>query len=400
MVKRAKIPRPQNRHYCKGHNCPDSTHFDKPPFAILVDPSYCVESKPEHEVNQTQIHNSGPKPGIADTGCSHTVYRQSDASNLKNQTVGPGIRVLLPNGSHISATGTGILETPPVSTKVHIFDDNDLHRSLTSISDYCNQGCTATFTKTSFSVVHDATGIIVMQSQKLPSERLWMTTPIAFTPTLSANNLVNLPSDTTDSLSANNVVRHEINADFVAYTHASFGSPPDSSFAAALSKGYFGNLPRLTAAMFNANKPNSMATAKGHLDQKQQKSKRKPKLAKPILQPAVVQDISPPSYDEAEVADEAEFSNTVFLQVTEKSAVHNYSDITGRFPHISYRGFQYMLLSVFRGYVHVEPLKNREAAEIVRGYRATFEFFQNLSHSTISDSRQREKRRPISFPQK
>ena len=40
-----------------------------------------------------------------------------------------------------------------------------------------------------------------------------------------------------------------------------------------------------------------------------------------------------------------------------------------------------MLLSVYRGFIHVELLKGREAAEIVRGYRATFEFFRNLGHS-------------------
>jgi hypothetical protein len=115
----------------------------------------------------------------------------------------------------------------------------------------------------------------------------------------------------------NNVVRHEINADFVAYSHASFGSPPDSSFAAALSKGYLGNFPRLTVNMFNANKPNSTATAKGHLDQKRQTSKKqkqatpKPPLTKPTPKPE--EQTSPPTYEDSEAADESKFSNTVFF---------------------------------------------------------------------------------------
>ena len=40
-----------------------------------------------------------------------------------------------------------------------------------------------------------------------------------------------------------------------------------------------------------------------------------------------------------------------------------------------------MLISVFRGYIHVELLKNRTAAELVRAYRATYDFYLALGFS-------------------
>ena len=61
-----------------------------------------------------------------------------------------------------------------------------------------------------------------------------------------------------------------------------------------------------------------------------------------------------------------------------RSSDLNSSDMAGRFPFISHRGYEYMLISVFRGYIHVELLKNRTAAELVRAYRATYDFILRL----------------------
>jgi hypothetical protein len=49
------------------------------------------------------------------------------------------------------------------------------------------------------------------------------------------------------------------------------------------------------------------------------------------------------------------YSNTWDLQ----DDIH--SDLAGKFPYISYRGNQYILVSVFHGYIHVEIMPNREA---------------------------------------
>ena len=51
----------------------------------------------------------------------------------------------------------------------------------------------------------------------------------------------------------------------------------------------------------------------------------------------------------------------------------------GRFPFTSHLGHEYMLLSIYRGYIHVELMTSREGAELVRAYRATYSFFARLT---------------------
>ena len=160
----------------------------------------------------------------------------------------------LPNGTSIKSAATGTLSNNNFIIPVPIFSNNALNRSLISTADYCNNGCTAVFTATSATITHDASGEIISQSHKEPHDRLW---PFGL-PTIQTHN----------------VVRHEINADFVAYSSASFFSPPDTSLANALKLGWLGNFPRLTARMLTANKPNSLSTAKGHLQQTRQRNYR------------------------------------------------------------------------------------------------------------------------------
>jgi hypothetical protein len=163
-----------------------------------------------------------------------------------------------------------------------------------------------------------------------------------------------------------NVVRHEINADFVAFAHASFFSPCDSAMYSALVKGYLGNFPRLTSKMFNSDRPNSIATAKGHLKQRKQKSK-KGKIA------------TTKTISSEEEADEIKYADSISVKVIRCKDDINYSDMPGRFPFASHLGHEYMLVSLYRGYIHVELMKSREGAELVRAYRATYVFFSRLT---------------------
>ena len=267
----------------------------------------------------------------------------------------------LSNGNIISSTATGTLQTPHFAIPAHIFPDKSLDRSLNATVDYCNQGCTVIYTGTSVTVIHDATGEIVTQASKRPEERLW---PVD-TDTLP-------PQATT-----HNVVRHEIDADIVSYAHAAFCSPPDSSMYKALCKGWLGNYPGVTAATFYANKPNSTATAKGHLDQRRQKNKRRK-----FIKPTIPGSSSHISSNQAQREDTA-YSNIATTKVLKSSDLTNYSDMPGRFPYISYRGYEYMLVSVYRGAIHVELMKNRSATEYVRAYRETFEYYKQLGHTPL-----------------
>jgi len=50
--------------------------------------------------------------------------------------------------------------------------------------------------------------------------------------------------------------------------HATMGSPTVGTFKSAVTKGWLGNLPRITAQMIAKNPPYTMATSLGHLDKK------------------------------------------------------------------------------------------------------------------------------------
>jgi len=173
----------------------------------------------------------------------------------------------------------------------------------------------------------------------------------------------------------NNVVRHEINADYVAFSHACFFSPCDSAMYNALLLGYLGNFPRLTAIMFNQNKPNSVATAKGHLKQRRQTS-HTPKIPPhtPKIPPHTPKMPTPD-----ELSDEQSYRNSISTVIIRTSETINYSDMPGRFPFTSHHGHEYMLLSVYRGYIHIELMKSREGPELVLAYRATYAFFEKIT---------------------
>lgn len=91
----------------------------------------------------------------------------------------------------------------------------------------------------------------------------WTTRPIS-----------NTKSEHKGQYQINNLVRHSINADRVAYTSACFGNPPDSTLGRALNKNYFKHN-GINTNMVHTNPTNSLATAYGrrhhiHLQQGQQ----------------------------------------------------------------------------------------------------------------------------------
>ena len=207
-------------------------------------------------INSSFSQGDSSNQPIHDCGATNTIFRESDSNLLDNIRPDVGMIVGLPNGDNITSAAAGILSNNKFSISVPLFSNTSLNRSLISTADYCNNGCTATFTATSATITHDASGDILSYSSKGPTDRLW-----------PFDSLSQVPRST-----VSNVVRHEINADFVAYSSASFFSPPDTSLANALTLGWLGNFPRLTATMLLANKPNSISTAKGHLQQTRQKN--------------------------------------------------------------------------------------------------------------------------------
>ena len=199
---------------------------------------------------------------LADNGASDSIFRASDSHLLTNITSEGGKQVMYPGGeTHTSigsATFKGNHEIPDIP--VQIFSDADLRQSLVAMSDYTRRGCAIILTedairyttKASIDEVLPMVKVTMMQP-KVRSAKLW-TVPISNTPRVQT------------VIEANNVVRNQLDANFVAWWHASLGSPTISSLCAAIHRGALRNIERLTTRRVQQNPPHTIATAMGHLD--------------------------------------------------------------------------------------------------------------------------------------
>ena len=60
------------------------------------------------------------------------------------------------------------------------------------------------------------------------------------------------------------------------------------------------------------------------------------------------------------------------------------ADLTGRFPVKSVNGYEYILVTVHHGYIHLTPLKNRSSASYVSAFSSVVTFFKSLTLSPSS----------------
>jgi hypothetical protein len=144
------------------------------------------------------------------------------------------------------------------------------------------------------------------------------------------------------------------------------------------------NYPGLTPKTLRRNKPHSPATALGHITASRSnvRSSRSPstdpqtKLALSAQPSALIENLA--HYLPDELPD-------ILLQCTvqHSSAFRRdavFSDLPGRFPIRAKDGTEYLLLSVYKNYVHVETLPDRSSALIRSVYSATHTFFRKLGH--------------------
>ena len=74
-------------------------------------------------------------------------------------------------------------------------------------------------------------------------------------------------SRTTVSRYAAAVIHHENDSQLINFYHATLGLPAISTFVEATARGYLDCIPHLTVRKIRRNKPHTVATSLGHLDQ-------------------------------------------------------------------------------------------------------------------------------------
>ncbi len=146
--------------------------------------------------------------------------------------------------------------------------------------------------------------------------------------------------------------------ELINYLHACCFSPTKQTFIKAIQKGNLVTFPGLSEKAVKQFLTPSVATAKGHLDQE-----RKNLQTTKIKEENDCQDAFPESINET--THQACASLMTFM--AKETA---YADLTGKFPNISARGNQYLLIvyDYDSNAILAEPLKNKTAGEIKRGW--------------------------------
>ena len=296
-----------------------------------------------------------------------------------------------------------------------VFADHDLADNLFGLAPLVNQGLTATFsnTKVSFDAPTSSGSRTILYGTKNPTDNVWY---------------FSLPQHPHKAFP---VVRNETQAEIALYAMASFGHPSFRAFHRAVQLGYLSNYPDLTACMLRRNRPHTPATALGHITASRsniRSTRRRPKLqdvsdtsssdsAAPKLAQAVTRshfkhlrqpNLDPTPRKRVRIVSPTDLSFTttdtmhhpilenltqyqphqlpdIFIRakVLHSSDFRHdaiFSDLPGRFPVSAVDGSQYLLVSVFKRYIHVEPLRSRSTDQLIAAYSASHRWFQAHGH--------------------
>ncbi len=154
---------------------------------------------------------------IPDSGATHILVRASDSDVLDSIThYTPSHRrphFEVANGASITPIASGFLRFPQttVTVRAFIFDDEDLSNNLFGLAPLIQQGCTATFTNTDFTI-QTPHHVLIYGTKSTTSNTWWFSLP--------------KPHD----LRAGAVIRHEQHAEIVLFAYATFGSPAYPTF--------------------------------------------------------------------------------------------------------------------------------------------------------------------------
>ena len=256
------------------------------------------------------------------------------------------VTAILPNGSKLKSIGTTSCNYNGLKLTANVYSNKDMNRPLVAADDFTRQGHEITLTNTGVTITKPD-GSILLHHPKSPSSSLWTLPPPEKT----------VLKETTQPQSINNVIKHTVQAGLTHYLSASFGNPPDSTLQRALDEKWV-ELPNITAKMFRQNPPHKIETGEGHLNLHRQNFRS----TRPATQ---------------RVHNRIDNSNNAYSRAWEISS----SDLPAEFPVTSFEGNKYILITVFKNYIHPEGMLDKSARSYMKAYQATFDFFANKGHT-------------------
>ena len=291
-----------------------------------------------------------------DSGATHNYIQRNHRHLLTNvKLLSNGPKAYLPDKSIIQADRQGEIQLHEDLTltgqKAYSFP-NLKNESLISVGQLCDDGCDIVFNKTAVKIIKN--NKVILEGSRSEKDKLY---DIQL-PTKHHNN-----ENTTE---VNNEINYIIQkdkskTDLARYLHATAFSPSLSTFLQAIRKGNFVTWPGIDTLNFTKLLGTPLATAKGHLDG-ERKNLQSTKLSS--------------EFDYNFPTKISNTTNNIFAIISDTKALVNhpskaYMDLTGRIPHRSSRGNQYIVIvyDYDSNAIICEPIKSRQAKDIFIAFK-------------------------------
>ena len=273
--------------------------------------------------------------------------------DVRDDTNGP--TVILPDTSTLTATKKGRLPIPnlsPQARKTAIFDN--LQNSLISLGQLCDDNCSVHLSKHKLVAIKD-NKILLQGTRSKSGDGLWDIPLPAPTPACPPPPQLHSHQPTMNII----IRKNQAKTDLIRYLHGCCFFPTKNTWIEAINNGHFISWPGLTAELVRKHLPPSIETAKGHLNQE-----------RGGLQSTT---LSPPSQATDILCSHT--ADVIFSITNPKNKA--YMDATGRFPHCSSRGNEYVLIGYHppSNAILGVPLKNRQAATITKAWKLLHDQF-------------------------
>ena len=328
-------------------------------------------NKPAHSSKLTS-NSTAPPPqptheANGDTGTTGHYFAMKDMDCLHNvQRVQPheAITVTLPAGEEIQSTHTGELRysTTHKPQQVHVFDS--LWGSLLGIGDLCDAGLVAVFDKNKVFIVDPDQKSVVLTGTRNQKTRLWMIQmkPISATEENTACAAAEVSKNAPRVSNNVSAQQHDTVGDRVEFFSRTFASAAETTLFNAVKKRWI-KFPGITTKILrrHRHRMRTHEVAAGHLDQ-------------------VHQNHQPNRTPEQVTSGE---DSPLFNVITHVHEERNHMDATGRFPAVSHRGHQYLLILYSEGgnYIKAIPMVDRTKQSYLKAHRTALDFYSKRGYT-------------------
>eukprot|EP00804_Cyclotella_cryptica_P012914 CCRYP_002274-RA/>CCRYP_002274-RA protein AED:0.23 eAED:0.09 QI:0/0/0/1/0/0/2/0/1265 len=321
------------------------------------------------------ILNGSIASAISDTGATSTAGAPHDPFN-ETTTISSKV-FLLPTGGTAKATKVAKL-LHKVRTPANMVDIvPSLEHTLLSGSKFADAGYTTVYDKAEVNF-YDANTIHITEKAVLTGYRctrtgLWR---VPLRPVITNKNKDTLILDSTCGHQSKNTrykippttkIRNYLSASLerekhsilnvyelpsieqtIRYLHAAAGYPTKNTWLKAIRHGNYSTWPLITIKNVNKHFPQSEETQQGHMKNQRQGVRSTKQHAQPIA--------PPPTHPQ---------QNDIYIKTYDTNNTL-YTDQTGKFPHVSSRGYRYQMIlyHVASNSIWVEPTKNRTEGKL------------------------------------